>query len=176
MAHCIERASSGRAKCRGCGERIPAGELRFGEHLPNPFAEGEMTHWFHLDCAAFKRPEPFLQTLETHADPLDDAERLASAAKLGIEHPRVPRIDGAARAPSGRATCRSCRVTIDKGAWRIGLVYFESESGRFEASGFIHARCAPSYFDTPDVLERVKHFSRELSDENLQELRAELEG
>ena len=56
MPHVIETASSGRAKCRGCGEKIAAGELRFGERLPNPFAEGETTHWFHLECAAFKRP------------------------------------------------------------------------------------------------------------------------
>ena len=41
MPHVIEPAPTGRAKCRGCGEKIGAGELRFGESLPNPFAEGE---------------------------------------------------------------------------------------------------------------------------------------
>ena len=34
-------------KCRGCGRPIARGELRFGERLPNAFAEGEMTVWFH---------------------------------------------------------------------------------------------------------------------------------
>jgi len=32
----FESATSGRSKCRGCGEVIQRGELRFGERLPNP--------------------------------------------------------------------------------------------------------------------------------------------
>lgn len=55
MAHVIEHASSGRAKCHGCDTRIDKGELRFGERRPNAFGEGEMTLWFHLPCAAYKR-------------------------------------------------------------------------------------------------------------------------
>jgi hypothetical protein len=90
LAHRIEPASSARAKCRGCGERIAGGELRFGESLPNPFADGEMTLWFHLDCAAFKRPEPFLQTLEGRSEPLEGQERLVAEARLGLAHRRLP--------------------------------------------------------------------------------------
>lgn len=172
MAHVIEAAASGRAKCRGCGKGITTGQLRFGERLPNPFAEGEMTQWFHLDCAAYKRPEPFLETLEATGESLDDRARLQSEAKRSAAHHRLPRIDGAERAPSGRAQCRSCRAPIGKGTWRISLVYYEE--GRFAPSGSIHARCAPSYFETPDVLGRLKHFSPELSDEELRELQAEL--
>ena len=63
MAHTIEPASSGRARCRGCGKTIAKAELRFGERLPNPFADGEMTLWFHLPCAAFRRPESLLEVL-----------------------------------------------------------------------------------------------------------------
>ncbi len=174
MAHLIQPASSARAKCRGCGQRIVAGGLRFGESLPNPFADGETTHWFHLDCAAFKRPEPFLETLETRTEALDDAERLVSEARLGVTHPRLPRINGAERSPSGRAQCRSCRGSIDKGAWRIPLVFYED--GRFAPSGFIHVPCSGTYFETTDVLSRLKHFSPNLSDEDLRDLQAELQG
>jgi len=174
MPHLIQPASSARSKCRGCGERIAAGQLRFGETLPNPFADGEMTQWFHLDCAAYKRPEPLLATLEAREEPLDDAERLVTEAKRGIAHRRLPRISGAERSPSGRAQCRSCRTTIDKGAWRIPLVFFEE--GRFEAAGSIHVRCAEAYFETADVLPRLKHFARSLSDDDLRELQAELQG
>jgi hypothetical protein len=168
----IEQAASGRAKCRGCGEPIAAGTLRFGERLPNPFAEGELTHWFHPECAAYKRPEPLLETLKGDVEPLDDRARLESEATRGLAHARLPRIDGAERAPSGRAQCRSCRQPIEKGAWRIKLVYYEDE--RFQPSGSIHVRCAQPYFETADVLGRVKHFSRGLSDEDLRELEAEL--
>jgi hypothetical protein len=54
------------------------------------------------------------------------------------------------------------------------LVYWEE--GRFEPSGFVHARCAREYFGTVDVLARVKRFSPGLSEGELDELRAELEG
>ena len=174
MAHVIQPASSARAKCRGCGERISAGELRFGESLPNPFADGETIHWFHLDCAAFKRPQPFLETLAAREEPLEDAERLRSEAERGIAHRRLPRINGAERSASARAECRSCRGAIAKGAWRISLVFYED--GRFAPSGFIHVPCSEAYLETADVLPRLKHFSRNLSDEDLKELQAELQG
>ena len=168
----IEPASSARAKCRGCGERIAAGELRFGESLPNPFADGEMTHWFHLECGAFKRPEPFLATLEASAASPPDAERLAAEAKRGLAHRRLPRVNGAERAPSGRAQCRSCREAIVKGAWRISLVFYEE--GRFSPSGYVHVRCARDYFETVDVVPRLRRFSPGLSEEDLAAIQAEL--
>jgi hypothetical protein len=172
MAHLIEPASSGRAKCRGCGEKIAAGELRFGESLPNPFAEGEMTQWFHMECGAFKRPEPFLEALTARAEPLEDSARLEAEARRGLDHRRLPRINGAERSPSGRAQCRSCREPIPKGAWRISLVFWEE--GRFEPSGSIHVRCAQAYFETTDVMARIRRFSPTLTDEDIRELQTEL--
>lgn len=172
--HVIEPASSGRAKCRGCGQKIEKGALRFGEKLENPFADGDMTHWFHLDCAAFKRPEPLLQTLAGRTAPLEDQARLESEAKKGLEHRRLPRVNGAERAPSGRAKCRSCGETIAKDAWRIPLVF--REEGRFAPSGFVHVRCARDYFETTDVMARVRRFSPGLSEDESRELRGELEG
>lgn len=174
MAHVIQPAPTARAKCRGCGERIASGVLRFGESLPNPFAEGDTTHWFHLDCAAFKRPEPFLQTLEAGAESVDGAPRLMEEARRGVAHRRLPRINGAERAPSGRAQCRSCRVSIDKGAWRIPLVFYED--GRFAPSGFVHVRCVQAYFETTDVIPRLKRFSPSLSGADLGDLQVELRG
>ncbi|HSD65295.1 MAG TPA: hypothetical protein VLF95_01270 [Vicinamibacteria bacterium] len=170
----IEPAPTGRAKCRGCGEAIPAGELRFGERLPNPFADGETTHWFHLECGAFKRPEPFLEALAGREEPFDDRERLEGEAKRGLAHRRLPRIDGAERSPSGRAQCRSCREPIAKGAWRIRLVFYEE--GRFEPSGSIHGRCCRAYLETTDVLPRLRRFAPGLGDADLEEIRQELDG
>lgn len=176
MPHLIERAASARAKCRGCGAKIAANELRFGERLPNPFADegSEMTHWFHLPCAAFRRPEAFLETVAGTAEGIDDRERLEREAHLGVAHRRLPRLTTAERAPTGRATCRSCRELIGKGAWRISLVYYED--GRFVPSGFIHASCVQAYVETTDVLDRVKHFSPELDAPDLTELAAALTG
>ena len=103
MPHAIEPASSDRAKCRGCDQKIAKGELRFGERRPNIFGDGEseMTLWFHLMCGAYKRPEPFLEALAS--EDVENADRLGSIAESGMTHRRVPRVNGAERAPSGRS-------------------------------------------------------------------------
>lgn len=174
MPHVIETAPTGRAKCRGCGAKIDSGALRFGEALPNPFGEGDTTHWFHLDCGAFKRPEPFLEALGAREEPLDGREGLEAAARAGIDHPRLVRVDGAERSPTGRAECRHCREAIPKDAWRVRLVFWEE--GRFNAAGFVHVRCAPAYFETGDLLPRVRRFAPALTDEDARAIEAELPG
>src|SRR5438128_2742079 len=131
MPHLFENAPSGRSKCRGCGQAIAKGELRFGERLPNPFAEGEMTHWFHPLCAAYKRPEPLLQGLGESQVDVPNREGLERAARGSLAQRRLPRIDGAERAPSSQARCRNCHEPIGKGSWRIRLVFYEE--GTFAA-------------------------------------------
>ena len=178
MAHVIEHAASGRAKCRGCGRKISRDELRFGEREPNAFGEGDMTLWFHPVCAAYKRPEPFLALLgDTPPEDISAAEMavahaLKPAAEFALEHRRVPRLDTVDRAPTARARCRCCRELIAKDSWRIGLVFFEEY--RFEASGFIHAGCGNDYFGTTDIMDRVRHFNPALELEELEEVEAAL--
>ena len=172
MPHVIEKATSGRARCRGCELKITRHELRFGEREPNVFGDGEMTLWFHLDCGAYKRPEPFLEALAATAEDVPDGEALHAAAEAGIEHRRLPRIDGASRAPTGRATCRHCRELIDKDTWRIALVFFEEY--RFQPAGFIHAGCASAYLGTTDIMSRVRHFNPELEPGELDALKESL--
>jgi hypothetical protein len=174
MPHVIEHAASGRAKCRGCDAKIDKDELRFGENRPNAFGDGEMTLWFHVPCAAYKRPEPFLEMLGgiepegISGDEMAVAQGLKAAAEFGIAYRRVPRIDKVDRAPTGRARCRSCRELIGKDGWRIGLVFFEEY--RFQPSGYIHAGCAREYFGTTDVRERVAWFNPDLREEALDEV------
>jgi hypothetical protein len=172
MPHVIEPAPTGRASCRGCGARISKGALRFGERLPNPYAElegGEMTHWFHLRCAAYRRPEALLEALAEAVD-VPEIEQLKASAQLGVTHRRLPRISTAGRASTGRAACRACKEAIAKNTWRIALVYYED--GRFVPSGFIHAGCVQSHIETTDIMDRVKHFSPDLLPADLDELRA----
>ena len=169
MSHVFEPAASGRSKCRGCGRAIPRGELRFGERVANPFAEGETTVWFHPACAAYKRPEPLMQALaETQAE-IPDREKLQRTATSSLAHRRLPRIDGADRAPTGQARCRHCREPIARGSWRIGLAYYQD--GRFTPGGFVHLECRRDYFETDDILEHVLHFSASLSDAERDDLR-----
>ena len=128
-----------------------------------------MTHWFHLTCAAYRRPEPFLETLAAASDKTADADQLSQQAQLGVAHRRLPRVSTAGRASSGRATCRACKDAIAKDTWRIALVFYDD--GRFVPSGFIHAGCTQSYIETTDILDRVKHFSPDLSAADLEQLR-----
>jgi hypothetical protein len=172
MPHAFEPASSGRAKCRGCAQPIARGELRFGERLPNPFAEGEMTLWFHPLCAAYKRPEPILEALGEASVP--DREDLERVARASLAHRRLPRIDGAERAPGGQAKCRHCREPIEKGSWRIRLAHYDE--GRFSPGGYVHLGCCRAYFETGEILDPVLHFSPALSDAEREELRRAFQG
>ena len=174
MPHTIEPAKTGRAKCRGCGEPITAGTLRLGERVPNPFGdEGtETTLWFHIACAAFLRPEAFVETIATTTEAIADRATLEHEAQLGVAHRRLPRATSAGRAPTGRATCRSCKQLIEKDHWRLALLYFED--GRLSPSGFIHVRCSKEYLETTEIFGRLKHFSPALTDAELGEIRKEL--
>ena len=174
IVHTIEPAASGRAKCRGCGEKIAKDELRLGARLPNPFVEGELTLWFHLLCGAYKRPEPYLEAARTTTENIDNAETLETEAKRSLEHERLPRLNGADRAPTGRARCRSCREPIEKGSWRISVVFYDEVEGRFQPSGYIHPKCAKDYFGTSDIVDRLRHFSSALEASDVDEIRAEL--
>jgi hypothetical protein len=179
VPHIFERAPTSRAKCRVCGGAIATGEWRFGERLPNPYSEDqdvEMTHWFHVACAAFKRPEPFVAALEGasgQTPTLDGLALFEHEARLGLAHRRLARVDAASRAPSSRATCRACKEKIEKGTWRIALVWYEDS--RFVPAGYIHLGCAPSYLETTAVMVRLRHCSTGLTPEDFAELESALQ-
>ncbi len=128
-----------------------------------------MTLWFHPLCAAYKRPEPLLSGLTETSQSIAEREVLERAAAVTLAHRRLRRADGAERAPSGKATCRHCRQPIERGAWRIRLMFYEE--GRFSPGGFVHLDCRAAYFETDDLLERLLWLSPALSDAEREELR-----
>lgn len=168
MAHLIESATSGRSKCRGCAQPIERGELRFGERVPNTFGEGDTTLWFHPLCAAYKRPQPLLEALAETAESVPDRDGLERAAQRSVAHERLQRIDGAERSRSGQAKCRSCHEPIERGSWRIRVVYFEE--GRFAPGGYVHLACRKTYFEADEILDQVLRLSPALSDADREEL------
>jgi hypothetical protein len=109
-----------------------------------------------------------LATLAESVEPLPERAALERAVASSLRHRRLPRIDGAERAPSAQAKCRRCRQSIARGAWRIRLVFYED--GRFSGGGFLHAECGRDYFEVPDVLEQLLHFSPSLAVPEREEL------
>jgi hypothetical protein len=127
-----------------------------------------MTLWFHPLCAAYKRPESLLEALEQTTEGVADQESLRRAVLRSVTHPRIPRIDGAERSPSGQAKCRGCHEPIERGSWRIRIVFYDE--GRFSPGGYVHLGCRNAYFETDEVLEPVLHFSPALSETDRAEL------
>jgi hypothetical protein len=169
----IEVAKTGRSKCRGCGHGIPDGELRFGESLPNPYADGESLFWFHLICAACMRPEKFCLALDTSGTQVPERAWLRQTGVVGQAHRRLPRLRRAERAVAGRARCRLCRELISQGSWRLALQMFEE--GRMTPIGTIHVECAEAYFGTANILDRIQRLTDGLSQTDLSELGSLLE-
>lgn len=131
-----------------------------------------MTAWFHPLCAAYKRPEPLLETLAGTAAEVPDRDAVERAARHSLAHRRLPRIDGAEKAPGGQAKCRHCREPIARGTWRIRLVFHQD--GRFAPGGFVHLECRKAYFEADDLLEHVLHFSADLAEGERAELTSAL--
>jgi hypothetical protein len=50
----------------------------------------------------------------------------------------------------------------------LPLVFFEEY--RFNPGGYIHARCAREYFETVDLIDRIRHFCPELRESELAEV------
>ena len=168
MPSVIERASTGRAKCRVCGQAIARGDERFGEALPNAYGEGDAMFWFHVPCAACARPEALLPVLDQSSMSAKERAPLEALARAGVSDGRLCRILRAERASSGRAKCRHCRELIENGAWRIALQIFED--GRFTPIGTIHASCAVGYFGSEPPLQRFTLPSNKLGPAELAEV------
>jgi hypothetical protein len=168
MPSVIERAATGRAKCRACGQAIARGDERFGEALPSAYGEGESLFWFHLPCAACARPEALLPVLGQSSLAMRERRQLETLAQAGVLQGRLCRILRAERASSGRARCRHCRELIEQSAWRLSLHIFEE--GRFTPIGTIHASCSVGYFGSEPTIERLSLPSNQLTPDDLTEV------
>jgi hypothetical protein len=168
----IEVASSGRARCRACRRAIAKGDERFAEAVPNPVAEGESQHYYHLWCAAERRPKGFAAFLGALDPARPDLAPLGEAAAVAVEHHRLDRLGVLERAKSARAACRQCREAIEKDAWRVALQPIEE--GRLSAWGFVHLACAGAYVGIKPSLERLVRYT-ELGPAEAEEVRAALE-
>lgn len=172
MAHMIEPAKSGRAKCRGCREKIGKGELRFGHEVPNNFADGEMTYqWYHLACGAKKQPIELKKAIDGFDDEIPGVDELLKAIEKNKKNVKPSSFPYAERAPSGRSKCLQCEEKIEKEDLRIA-VEREIDTGSFvrTGAGYLHVSCAAEFTGDDDLLDQVKENSTSLGDEDVQVL------
>ncbi len=180
MPHLIEPASSGRSRCRGCQQKIEKDRLRLGVAVPNPFGDGETHHYYHLLCGALRQPEAFLEVADSDLEAASsneetslEIEKCGEHAKMSQQHRRLRRLVRAERASSGRARCRHCRETIDKGSYRFALEIVDD--GMANAAGFVHVTCAPDYVGTTNYMMELVAPRSELHQDELEEVRRQLE-
>lgn len=67
---CVERAKTGRAKCKKCKQIIEAQSLRIAKMMANPFGTGKMKVWHHVGCVfeSFKRQRATTPKIEKIED------------------------------------------------------------------------------------------------------------
>jgi hypothetical protein len=179
MGHVIEAAKSGRARCRKCREAIAKGELRFGEEIPNTFADdGRMSYrWYHLMCGARACPKEMEEALAEYEGDVEnraELEREIDAAKRKQKPKTFPYAE---LAPSGRSKCLLCGEKIGKGELRVA-VEREVDTGSFvtTSAGYLHPGCAAEHqgMSSGDLLSAIKVNTLSLSEETLEQLAGQL--
>ena len=166
----IEPDSSGRSKCRGCKQNIAKGSLRFDEQLPIPIADDDVSLWFRLPRAAFRRPQALLKTVSIA--PLEDRhchDHLSEISHIGTEVPRLQRIAETELSPTGRAHCTYSKEPIPTDSWRIQQEHFGESA--FTPSGNIHLGCVNPFFPKNEtVLVRIQYFAPSLTEAQLPDI------
>ncbi|MHA1214982.1 MAG: hypothetical protein ACTSPG_06775 [Candidatus Hodarchaeales archaeon] len=156
----LEPAKSGRAKCRGCQEKINKGEIRVG--LPYSFAmkdgrEIESYHYYHVNCVPSSKVSSVLEILQETE--FIDSEKL-EVIRNALESARSQRRQKLSiktfieKSPSSRATCKICEDKILKEEFRVIEPFsVELEDGRvFPSKKYYHFEC---YINTKDDMDQA---------------------
>lgn len=134
----IEVAKSGRAKCRGCNEKIEKAALRYG-HFDDTW---ESYKWYHLPCAAAFNPAAFKEAVEEYEGEIDNLDEILEKSKTASRKNTFPRAEPA---PSGRASCLQCEEKIGKGDLRV--VIEREVEGFGKRPGYLHPGCAAEFME-----------------------------
>lgn len=176
MAHIVETAKSGRARCRTCGEGILKGDLRFGEEVPNGFSDdGGTTHnWHHLQCAAKKKPSQLRGALESYPGEIPNRQLIDHLIAENEPKQKPTSFPYAERAASARSHCGECHTLIAKGALRVALQR-ENEGPSMmmpPTPRYYHAACVRTVLpaDLATSLAQIRTNSRGLTQDDLDEL------
>lgn len=79
----VERAKSGRAKCKKCKCPIEKDTVRIAKLVANPFTDGKMKAWHHLTCLfeVFAKQRATTKRIDDPADDVSGWEDLSKEDK-----------------------------------------------------------------------------------------------
>lgn len=82
----IETAKQGRAVCKKCKQKCLQGELRIAKLVANPFGEGKMKNWHHINCIfeVFQKQRPTTKRIDDPEEDIDGWESLETDSKKDI--------------------------------------------------------------------------------------------
>lgn len=74
---CVEIAKQGRASCKKCKQKCLKDEIRLAKLVHNPFADGKMKSWHHVEClfAVFLNQRPTTKRIQS-TDDIDGFDQL----------------------------------------------------------------------------------------------------
>ncbi|XP_013185212.2 poly [ADP-ribose] polymerase isoform X1 [Amyelois transitella] len=147
-----EYASSGRAGCKGCKDKIEQGKLRIARMVQSAFHDGKQPNWYHEECFFEKqRPKSVDEVGNFNKLKSADQKRLSTkidevsqgaVVMVANEKPKgkskkraATAVVGALKdfgveyAKSSRASCKHCEIKICKDEVRIRKTVFDTEIG-----------------------------------------------
>lgn len=166
----IEGARSGRAKCKTCRKAIAQGTLRIGIRVEGPYGVGHM--WHHLACAAKRQfdkvEEAYTMEAWNFAKSVpDDLPALGELRELREEAEKkkaeAKSIPYAELDPSGRAKCKQCNETLEKGSPRVVVgraVEFGQQTRTTPIN--VHPGCVADALQAEDNATEVDGFAEAL--------------
>ncbi|MFO0587975.1 MAG: hypothetical protein U0441_10570 [Polyangiaceae bacterium] len=174
MAHIVETAKSGRARCRTCGGVILKGELHLAEEAMDPAAGGATPYRHHLECAAKKAPSALRAALGTCPFPVPNRPLLERLIAENEPRQKPTTFPYAERAPSPKTHCGECHTVIAKGSLRVAL-HRENEGAipmTPVTPRYYHAACVHSVIagDPGVALGQIRTNSPGLTREDMDEL------
>lgn len=166
----IEKARSGRAKCKTCRRAIQKEKLRIGVLIQGPFGPGYL--WHHLSCAARKRPDDVEQAYAERCWPdgleVPDLDGLrAQAEKQDKEKKAKKEPPFVEIAPTGRSKCKHCDGLIEKDSFRVVLLrnvefYGQTRSGPIN----VHPGCVAREIQADDCATETEGFVERLREQS----------
>ncbi|KAI6242313.1 hypothetical protein M3Y99_00246400 [Aphelenchoides fujianensis] len=155
LPYSTDYAKTERAKCTGCGDKIPKGQCRMAIRTPSRFFEGLQDNWYHYECFWDGRARKGITDAAIrNFDNLkwEDQENIRERCKAWSSLPDdfgLPKslTCKAEYAKSGRGKCHGCGEKIEQDAVRL----------HFRAA-FFHPACVKQQGQFYDKAETIQNY------------------